>query len=86
MRVLTGLFHIQNVCMAALARLMPGKLDRLCSNIADGVAPVVAILTETARYNKSPNDEKYKECKDKESRESKKMPRVFKDVHPLQSP
>src|SRR5512143_134483 len=61
---------------------MSGKIDRLAPKIRQRIAPVMAVLSETGRYQKAANHEEQQEAYKEYGRQAEQVARVSEeDVH-----
>lgn len=81
MRVLPFAFGIGYIAVAGFAGFVAGELYRMSGDVCDGVAAVVAVLTEAFGNDIASDDEKDDEGQNKEPREAEQMPCILKDVH-----
>ncbi len=80
-RVLALGFHVQNIGVAGLARLVAGKLHRSSGNLTNRFAAIVSILPEALGNNVTSNNEKDNKGKNKQPRKSEEMPRILESAH-----
>jgi hypothetical protein len=66
-------FGIGNIRVAALARLVPGKLHRVLSNFADRRSAIMSILPEGLWNHVAAHHKKHQESDYKEPRKPEKM-------------
>lgn len=79
-RVLAILLFFEDVGVAAFASLVPRVIDRPGCDFGQRVAPIVPILSETFWDQKPPEDQEQEDARDEDSRQSKKMSRVFEGI------
>ena len=72
-RVLAGLLGGEDVAVAGLAGFVAGVVQRLASDIADGVGAVVAVLAEALGNDEATDTPEDEESHDEESGEAVEM-------------
>ena len=79
-RVLAIFFLFEDVGMAAFAALVPGEIDRPGCDFRQCIAAIVPILSKTFWDQKTTEDQEQEDARDEDSRQSKKMSRVFEGI------
>ena len=79
--VLAISFLFENVGMAGFARLVPSKIERAGCYFRKSITPIVPVLSEAFGDQKSSNDQEQEDPQHKDSRQAKKMSRIFESVH-----
>src|SRR6185503_21030664 len=81
MRVLALVLGVGNIAVTGFACFMPGKLHRMGGDVCDGIAAIVAVLSEAFWNNVGSDDEKDDESQNKQPREAKQMSCILEGLH-----